>query len=463
MEDALVVPEGTGAFDCAVVIFGAGGDLMARKLGPGFVKDLDSLPKAERRRYKFIGADLIPMDKYEEFLEDRFEDHSPGTLKLEAWQDFSSSLEYHHVGRGMEEARALFSCVAQFLRHNPKATVQFYLAVPHTANIKILEQAVHYLGGTGVGSRIFFVSEKPLEISAASLERIKHLLELLGVPEGNFGVTEHFDKKPFFEHALNTESSLAKLMGRIVQRKWRKVIFTVKEKIGTEKRAYYGIGIDSMLNHHAYMMAVVFGFLFTVSSIVGKRKGFRLSQVLCDVAKRIVAPWGQYLCCRQDHCPPQHVPTGIHLRYDVKLDNGELLEVESSHVKNTDEKVTKARIEGDNWVLELLMDGFRKGVRGYGWRLWENGTIAEEHFEALPPEKACGYPEVVRAVRLRRMDEFMPLDFQQCSNGLFMGLLERLDKIPVGERMWFDIGDAVLERITPETLRPLHQEVEAVA
>lgn len=473
MEDAPVVPKGTGACTCLRVVFGAGGNLARTKFIPAVTNDMMSVPKSERWKWPTLWADMIPIDDFGEYLTTRLQTESPATLKLEAWADLLATAEFKQVGQTAEEARELFAEVVQFLRHNPKATVQFYLAVPYGANIRILEWAAHYLGDAGVGNRLYFFSEKPLEITPDALLTIKGLLTKMGVAEDHFGIVEHFALKPFFEEALCPESPLAKLMTQIGTRRWKKVLFVVKEKIGTEGRVYDGIGVDSMLNHHAFMEAVVFmSLLRELRSDSDQRKGVLLAQILCELRRRMVLPSGQYFVCRDDYNPPsskphsqseQYVPTGIHLRYDVRLGEGEMVEVESTHTKNTDEKVTRARIEGDNWSLDLLMDGFKKGIRGFGWRLVEDDKIVEEHFEALPLERACGYPEVARAVRLKQMGKFMPSEFQRCSNELFMPLLLLLDQTPIGERIWFDKGENVMARVNADVLRPLHHRAEALA
>ncbi len=470
MEDAPVVPAGTSCKSLRVV-FGAWGNLAREKFVPAIVNDLGSVPKSERWRYPILWTDVVPVSDFAESLTTRISGSSPATLKLEAWADMLTYSKFQQVG---DDARELFAAVVEFLRRNPKATVQFYLAVPYGANIKILEWAAEYLGGAGVGDRLYFFSEKPLEITSEALRRIQELLAQMGVRDDHFGIVEHFALKPFFEQANSDDSPLAKLMSRLGGRRWRKVTFTVKEKVGTEQRVYDGIGVDSMLNHHAFMQAVVFRFLLTwVQPGSDKRKGALLAQVLCEIRRRMVLPSGKYLVCRDDHNPPQskpqltpgdvYVPTGIHLRYDVRLEDGEMVEVESSHTKNTNEKVTKARIDGDGWSIELLMDGFRKGIRGYGWRFKEDEQVVEEHFEALPLERACGYPEVARAVRLKLMDPFMPFEFQSCSNQLYMPLLLLLDKTPLRDRVWFDKGEDVLANIPAESLIPLHHVAEVMA
>ena len=441
-----------------MAVFGCG-NLMDVKLAPAIVRVLSEMHPDEAEQVRFLIGDHIPRPDFGTHIEHSLRESAPKSLTLTGWPRFRKTRCYHNIPDTTGE-KAFFDEVRRFL-DSTDGKVVFYLALPYKQNPVALERMARYLAETKMGHRMWVVTEKPLVIDDMELKRVERALKALGVTAARFGIVEHFGAKPFFREAVNPESDLGLLLRKVVLRKPRSWEIQIMEMVGTAGRDFPGVGVDSMLNHHAYCKAVLGSYLF------GKWGGLTnphdravtFAETLCHIAGQARNIKGQYLICRQDHGgslpsgEPQHIPTCLHLNYDLVLPDGDTLRMVSNHAKNTDKKTTLSRLQGDDWVLELQMEGDRAGDRFYGWKFWENGELTVDQVFDVSRDRACGYPSVVRWMLEGDMHEFMSTNFQRCSNGFYMPILGQLDRSNQDERrIWFDRGDNPLLQIHEKPL-----------
>jgi len=248
---------------CTLVIFGASGDLTARKLIPAFYSLYltDSLPEP----FAVVGCSRT------ELSHDEFRERLKGIIAREdkvdpaRWQGFAAKLFYHQVVYDSEE-----SCqrLADYLREqdreqNTEGNRIFYLAVPPVL-YPVIAENVGRVGLTaerqdGNGwARI--VVEKPFG------RDLKTALELDQV------LHEHFSESQIFriDHYLAKETVQNILMFRfantIFEPLWNRnyikyVGILAAEKLGVENRAGYyeqaGVLRDMFQNHMVQLLSLI--------------------------------------------------------------------------------------------------------------------------------------------------------------------------------------------------------------
>ena len=252
-----------GSLDpCAIVIFGASGDLTARKLIPALYNLFlnNSLPKP----FVIVGASRTAMShqEFRQSLQSRYADVEQ--IDLSQWEEFAANLYYQPVEYDSLDS---FRELADFLRELDKQSDTrgnrvFDLAVPPSLYPTIADMlgkaGLAQEGANGNGfSRI--VVEKPFGRdlpTAVGLEKTLHL----SFKEHQIFRIDHYLAKETVQNILMFRFSNA-----IFEPIWNRsyiayVGIIAAEKLGVEKRAGYyeqaGVLRDMFQNHMMQVLAL---------------------------------------------------------------------------------------------------------------------------------------------------------------------------------------------------------------
>ncbi len=244
---------------CGVVIFGASGDLTARKLVPSFYNLTRNglLPK----NFFIMGASRTKMDdeSFRNAMEEAVRTHA--RFDESVWKDFRKRLFYRPASdiKSFENIRE--SLLEKEKEFDTLGNRIFYLATPPSAYSEIIE----YLGATGMseetgGGWPRVVIEKPYG------KDLKSALELNEVVLRSFGEEQVYR----IDHYLGKDTVQNIMMFRfanaIFEPIWNRryidhVQITAAEEIGIEKRAGYyeqaGVLRDMFQNHMLLVMSLV--------------------------------------------------------------------------------------------------------------------------------------------------------------------------------------------------------------
>ncbi len=247
---------------CAIVIFGAGGDLTRRKLLPALynLRRYGLLPKdiaivgvgrSEMKREDFVaklGADL------KEFATARVDEAS--------WQDLAGRLYY--VGFDFAHAQG-YGWLADMLkdveaRHKTQGNVLFYLATPPNSFATIVKScaAAGLAGESGPWRR--FIVEKPFGHDLDSAKALNRELQSV-LAESQIYRIDHYLGKETVQNIL-----AFRFANGIFEPVWNRryidhVQLTVAETLGVEGRGGYyesaGVLRDMIQNHMFQLLALV--------------------------------------------------------------------------------------------------------------------------------------------------------------------------------------------------------------
>ena len=247
-----------------LVIFGASGDLTARKLAPAIFnlsKD-NLLPK----NCHLIGVGRTPIedDSFREYLKNSLSKHSRRDISQGEWQKLESKIFFHC---GAYDDLNAFSALEQKIldvekKLGKQAQCLFYISTPPNVFECILEN----LGESGLAKRHHgsefaskVIIEKPF---GRDLESARKL---------NFVINQRFDESQVFriDHYLGKETVQSLLVQRfansIFEPVWNRnyvscVQITVSEELGVGKRGGYydksGALRDMVQNHVMQLLAL---------------------------------------------------------------------------------------------------------------------------------------------------------------------------------------------------------------
>ena len=248
---------------CALVIFGATGDLSFRKLAPA----LFNLHQRKRLPQPFlvIGCGRSPMtnDDFRERVRAKLSDS--GQSDLSGWSDFAASLFYHQLDYDSAESfRGLRDTLAALdSAHGTLGNRIFYLAVPPAAYERISsglsEVGLSSEGQSGNGSTRIVV-EKPFGWDLRSSRRLNESLRASFREEQIFRI-DHYLAKETVQNVL-----VFRFANAIFEPLWNRLYIdhvhvTAAESLGVEGRADYydGSGVlrDMFQNHMMQLLALV--------------------------------------------------------------------------------------------------------------------------------------------------------------------------------------------------------------
>ncbi|MFP4281004.1 MAG: glucose-6-phosphate dehydrogenase [Verrucomicrobiota bacterium] len=253
-----------GAPPTILVIFGASGDLTARKLIPAlFNLGLDSLLPADFRLVGFSRTE-IPDDKFRAEAKAAVEEHSRRPLDAELWESLEGKMSYH---AGHYDDPASYKSLAERIEAIEKEAhhdfqLVFYVSTPPSAFTDIVVN----LGDSGLaahranGRRAKIIIEKPF---GHDLESAREL---------NRTLLRHFEETQVYriDHYLGKETVqnllVARFANAIFEPIWNReyvdhVQITVGESGGVGSRGGYydrsGALRDMLQNHTMQLLALI--------------------------------------------------------------------------------------------------------------------------------------------------------------------------------------------------------------
>jgi glucose-6-phosphate 1-dehydrogenase len=260
--DASVVPGSRTPDPCALVIFGANGDLSRRKLVPALYNLL--LDESLREAFAVVGASRTDMssEQLRDLLRKGVGKHSRRPLDPDHWADLARRISYVCTKGEDGYARLAEHLRAIEAESGLDGNRLFYLATPPSAFAAIVRglkgAGLHRPGNGGRWSRI--VVEKPI---GADLDSAREL---------NRKVNAVFDERDVFriDHYLGKETVQNLMVFRfgnaIFEPLWNQkyvdhVQITVAESIGVEDRGRYfeeaGMARDMLQNHMMQLLTLI--------------------------------------------------------------------------------------------------------------------------------------------------------------------------------------------------------------
>jgi glucose-6-phosphate 1-dehydrogenase len=250
---------------CAIVIFGASGDLTHRKLMPALF-DLfqDGLLT---RHFVVLGFSRSPLtdDDFRRMVREGLDSRGPGNPTDEkAWEQFSSSLHYQS---GQFNEPASYQQLRERLEkidvgHGTQGNRLFYLATPP----ELFKDITAQLGEAGLHQRrtenafVRLVIEKPFGVDLETARDLNHSIGAVFRESQVFRIDHYLGKE-------TVQNILAfRLANGIFEPIWNRnfvdhVQLTVAETVGVERRGGYydeiGAFRDVLENHMLQLLSIV--------------------------------------------------------------------------------------------------------------------------------------------------------------------------------------------------------------
>ncbi len=239
-----------------VVLFGARGDLAARKLLPGFFRLTQAglMPEA----FRIIGSGRHAPDSREAFVREvreALEEHGPGELDEDAWGAFAERLSF--VASSADDTSELAAAVrAAEEELGGEARRLLYLSVPPKAMRPMVEQ----LGASGLVERARLVMEKPFGTDLETARELNAALHEAVAEEQVFRI-DHFLGKEAAQNLL-----ALRFANGFLEPVWNRdhiasVQIDVPEELGLEGRARFyeetGAFRDMVVTHLFQLLGFV--------------------------------------------------------------------------------------------------------------------------------------------------------------------------------------------------------------
>jgi len=246
---------------CALVIFGASGDLTGRKLIPAlyYLYQNDFLPPT----FFILGTSRTPMtdNAFRDALKEGTQSAHPEVFNEKIWSAFAQRIFYHPLDyKDSVSYRELFKRIEE--KEDELSTGRnriFYLAVPPTLYETIAEQ----LGESGLARQeqgdARIIIEKPFGRDLASAQELNAHLHHYFQEDQIFRI-DHYLGKETVQNIL-----IFRFMNSIFEPVWNRryidhVQITAVETLGVENRAgyYEGAGVlrDMFQNHMMQLLAL---------------------------------------------------------------------------------------------------------------------------------------------------------------------------------------------------------------
>ncbi len=240
-----------------VVLFGARGDLAARKLFPGFFRLTNAGLMPEE--FRIIGSGRHEPDSPEAFVQevrDALEAHGPDHLDEEAWTTFAQRLSF--VSSSADDASALADAVraAEEELGGEQTRRLLYLSVPPGA----MKGMVQQLGSSGLTERARLVMEKPFGTDLETARELNAALHDVVAEEQVFRI-DHFLGKEAAQNVL-----ALRFANGFLEPVWNRdhiasVQVDVPEELGLEGRAGFyeetGAFKDMVVTHLMQLLGFV--------------------------------------------------------------------------------------------------------------------------------------------------------------------------------------------------------------
>lgn len=253
-----------GAPPTVVVIFGASGDLTARKLVPAiFNLGVDNLLPGQFHLIGF-GRKLIEADQFREIMDEAIDEHSRRPLNKEIWERVRQKMTYHVGGYDDGEAFASLAKKIDKIEAELGRDVQrlFYISTPPS----VFQPIVENLGSSGmaqahVGTKLAskVIIEKPFGRDLASARALNATLNSV-FEEPQIYRIDHYLGKETVQDLL-----VQRFANSIFEPMWNRehvdcVQITVAESLGVGTRGGYydtsGALRDMIQNHTMQLVAL---------------------------------------------------------------------------------------------------------------------------------------------------------------------------------------------------------------